>query len=287
MQPTFEQRLAENYETLSGTLRQAADYLSANPVNVASRSLRTVSRESGVSPAAFSRLARALDYAGFEDLREELRAKIDRRVNDFAGRAQRLQRDHGSDQAGFLDAHLEACQSNLGRLAHDIDRDMLSEVVDSLINARHVVLLGALGSTGIVEYLSYMASFCADNWSMLSRMGSSLGGGLTGLDKRDVVIVVTKPPFATRAIRAAQIARQQGTYVVLITDTHSCPALRHASAWFVVPTTSPHFYSSYVATLFLVETLIGMFVSRAGDGAKDRIAEVDKKNRLLAETWDG
>ena len=287
MQPTFEQRLAEHYETLSGTLRQAADYLAANPVNVASRSLRTVSRESGVSPAAFSRLARALNYSGFEDLREELRTKIDRRVNDFAGRAHKLQRDHRLDRSGFLDAHLEACQANLDRLARDIDRDMLSEAVDSLINARHVVLLGALGSTGIVEYLSYMASFCADNWSMLSRMGSSLGGGLTGLDKRDVVIVVTKPPFATRAIRAAQIARQQGTYVVLITDTHSCPALRHASAWFVVPTESPHFYSSYVTTLFLVETLIGMFVSRAGEDAKDRIAEVDKKNRLLAETWDG
>lgn len=283
---TFEMRLTDKYGDLSGSLRQAANYLVDNPVDIATRTLRTVSRDSGISPAAFSRLARALEYDGFEELREEMRGKIGRRVNDFADRAERLHQDHKENKASFLDAHFAACQSNLQSFADTVDRQALDAAVDRIAVARKVLLLGALGSTGVVEYLSYMANFCADNWVMASRMGSSLGAGITGLDERDVLIIVTKPPFSGRAIRAAELAQKQGVYVILITDTHSCPALKHAAARFIVPTDSPHFYSSYVVTMFLVETLIGVLVSRSGPAARARIAEVEGANRVLAEVWD-
>ncbi len=284
--PTFDMRLTEKYGELSGTLRQAADYLAANPVNAATRTLRTVSRDSGISPASFSRLARALDYEDFEALREEMRKKIGRRVNDFAGRAEELQKAHSQDKAGFFDAHLAACQANLEEFAASLDREALDAAVERIAAARKVLLLGALGSTGVVEYLSYMANFFTDNWVMASRMGASLGGGITGLDERDVLIVVTKPPFSDRAIRSVELARKQGIYVVLITDTHRCPALKHADARFIVATNSPHFYSSYVVTMFLVETLVGLLVSRSGPAARARIAEVEGANRVLAEVRD-
>ncbi|GGX64044.1 RpiR family transcriptional regulator [Tateyamaria omphalii] len=286
MDSTYETRLSARYSDLSDTLRQAADYLASNPVDVASRTLRSVAAESGVSPAAFSRLARALDYTDFEELREELRTKIGRRVKNFAERAERLHDQHHEGRASFVDAHLAACQSNLQTFMDGLDLGSLEHAVDRVSAARKVMLLGALGSTGVVEYLSYMASFCADNWMMASRMGASLGGGMAGLDERDALIIVTKPPFSERTIQAAALAQQQGVYVVLITDTHRCPALKHASARFIVPTDSPHFYSSYVVTIFLVEAFIGVLVSRTGPTARKRIAEVEAANRVLAEVWD-
>lgn len=286
MNQTFEMRLTERYSDLSGALQTAADYLVNNPVDTASRTLRTVSRDSGISPAAFSRLARALDYDGFEELREEMRDKINRQVNNFADRAERLHQDHLDNEGDFIDAHLAACQSNLQGFADDLDRTLLNTAVEHITRSRKVLLLGALGSTGVVEYLSYMANFCADNWVMASRMGASLGGGIAGLNDSDVLIVVTKPPFSGRAIRAAKLAQEQGVYVVLITDTHACPALKYASVHFIVPTSSPHFYSSYVVTIFLVEALIGVLVSRSGPSARARIAEVEGANRVLAEVWD-
>lgn len=286
MNQTFEMRLTERYSDLSGALQTAADYLVNNPVDTASRTLRTVSRDSGISPAAFSRLARALDYDGFEELREEMRDKINRQVNNFADRAERLHQDQQDNEGDFIDAHLAACQSNLQGFADDLDRTLLNTAVEHITRSRKVLLLGALGSTGVVEYLSYMANFCADNWVMASRMGASLGGGIAGLDDSDVLIVVTKPPFSGRAIRAAKLAQEQGVYVVLITDTHACPALKYASVHFIVPTSSPHFYSSYVVTIFLVEALIGVLVSRSGPSARARIAEVEGANRVLAEVWD-
>lgn len=284
---SFEQRLAREFGGLSEKLRLAGEYVASNPVDTATRSLRAVAHDSGLAPATFSRMARAVGYRSFEDLREEMREKIDRRVNSFADRAERLQTAHAQGQSGFFDAHIGSCQANLAQMGHDIDRAMLDHCVERLHAARQVQVLGALGSTGVVEYLAYMANYFTTNWSMASRMGASLGAGLTGLDERDALIIVTKPPFSTRSIEAATLAASQGAFVVVITDSHACPALRHATAGFVVPTDSPHFYSSYVATLAFVETLIGMLVSRAGPAARARIAQVEKSNLRLGEVWDG
>ena len=286
MDVKFEERLQKRYGDLSRSLQSAADFITQNPIDMATRPLRHVSGETGLSAAAFSRLARALEYKDFAELREELRTKISDSVNRFADRAEQLHKEHSAENVHFIDAHLAACQSNLQTFVRDIDRDAIDAAVRHIAAARKVLLLGVLGSTGVVEYLSYLANFCAENWMMASRMGSSLGAGLTGLDERDVLIIVTKPPFSDQALRAAEMAKFQGVYVVLITDTHSCPALKHAAARFIVPTNSPHFYSSYVVTVFLVETLIGVLVSRSSSDARARIADVENASRVLAEVWD-
>lgn len=287
LRQSFEQRLAQRSDALSEKLRQAGEYVARNPVDIATRSMRAVAQDSGLAPATFSRMARALGYESFEDLREVMRSKIGQRVNSFAERAERLQSAHEAGETEFFDAHVSACLNNIEALQHDIDHDLLEQTVDRLHRARNVRLMGALGSTGVVEYLAYMANFCTGNWQMVSRTGAALGAGLTGLDARDALVVVTKPPFAARAIEAADLAASQGAFVVVITDTPLCPALRHASAGFVVPTDSPHFYSSYVATMVLVETMIGMLVGRAGRAARQRIAQVEESNRRLGEVWNG
>lgn len=284
---SFEERLARRFDGLSGKLRQAAEHVAAHPVDIATRSLRAVAQESGLAPATFSRLARALDYDGFEALREAMRAKIGRRVNSFAERAERLQVAWEAGETGFFEAHVSACQSNLQTLLRDIDTDLLERVVERLHGARNVLLFGALGSTGVVEYLSYMANFCSGTWSMAGRMGASLGAALTGLDGRDALVIVTKPPYSTRSIEAARMGAAQGAYVVVITDSPACPALASASAGFVLPTESPHFYSSYVTTLAFMEVIVGMLVGRAGATARARIAQVEESSRRLGEVWDG
>ncbi len=286
MNKTFEQRLAAHYGELTDTLQGAADFVLQNPVDMATRPLRAISKSSGRSPAAYTRLSRALGYDGLDDLREEFRQKLGQGIDNFADRAQRLQDDHGVGKSDFMAAHLSACQGNLNQLSESIDQGLLDQAVDVLCKARRVNLLGALGSTGIIEYMSYMANMCVENWQLLGRMGASLGSGLSNISSQDALIVVTKPPFAAHVIKAAEIARARGAYVIVITDVHSCPALGHAHAGFVVPTDSPHFYSSYVSTLFLAEVLIGKLVSRSGEKARLRIADVEDSNRLLSEVSD-
>ena len=287
---TFAQRLAMEYDQLSDRLRQAGDYVMANPLNTATRSLRSIAAEAALPPATFSRMARRLGYTSFELLRDEMRSRIDRQIDShshsFADRARRLQQDSSTGALDFFGAHRDACLANVQALAAGVDHALLEWTVERLHRSRRVLLLGALGSTGIVEHMSYMANFLTDNWHMAGRMGASVGSALSGLGPEDSLVIVTKPPFARKSILAANQAKEQGVFLVVITDSHTCPALAKADAGLLVPTSSPHFFSSYVATLFLVETMIGMLAGRSGAEATARIAEVERRNRKLEEASD-
>ncbi|MFD2738896.1 MurR/RpiR family transcriptional regulator [Sulfitobacter aestuarii] len=285
MAATFEQKLAGKYPGLSPRLREAADFVLAHPIDVATRTLRSVAQEARLTPATFSRMATALGYENYEALREVLRQSMAERANSFSTRAAALQEQHGTGDHGFHAQHLQAMTRNLHQLAAALDVTTLERCVEHLHQARKVLVLGGLGSTGIAEYIAYMAGFVADNWSMGLRMGASLGSGLEGLGADDVLLVITNPPFATSSILAAEAAQAAGACVIVLTDSHSCPALKYASESFILPSESPHFFSSYAATLALAEVLTGMLAKRAGSGALERIAAVETRNRQLGEVW--
>ncbi len=280
---SIEDRVASHYADLSARLRDAADFVVNNPVEVATRSLRSVSAASGVSPATLSRLARVLGYDSYEDLREQTRNAVGTRVISFSEKAALL-KSQGSPQS-MLDRQAAACIDNIAALGRSIDRDRLARAVDAMGRARNVILFGAFGSTGIVEYMAYLAHYFATNWTLAGRMGASLGAALAAIGPDDVLLIVTKTPYANRAVTAAQVARRHGAQTIVITDGHACPAIRHASFHFIVPSDSPQFFSSYVATLTLLETMIAMLVAQSEQDPAARIREVEERNRSLGEFW--
>ncbi len=281
---TLEERIAEQYGALSGQLQKAADFVIANPLEIASRSLRSISAASDVSPATFSRLSRALGYVSFEEMKDESRSSIEEQVPSFSERAERL-RAEGATAQTMLERQGAACVHNIETLVRKTDAQRLEDAATTLRCANHVLLFGALGSTGIVEYMAYLAQYFAPNWSLAGRMGASLGSAMAGLSAGDAVLIVTKTPYVKRAVTVAKLAKQSGADVILVTDMHQCPALAHARYGFIVPSESPQFFSSYAATLVLIETLIAMIVASSEDAATASIREIEDNNRALGEYW--
>lgn len=282
----FEKKMATEYNALSQQLRVAADFVLANPVDVATRSLRSISTSSGLAPATFSRLARALGFETYESLREVARDAIHQKVSTFSAKAGELQeREQSGEHAPFFVRQSKACIANIAALAGVIDAQMLETAVERMHKAKTVLLLGALGSTGIVEYMSYLTNFYTNKFRFASCLGASIGSIMADINEQDAILIVTKPPFAKQAIQAAEMAKSQGVFVTVITDTPKCPALAFADASFIVSTESPQFFSSYAATIVLIESIIGMLVARAGPAAQTRISEVEARNHRLDELW--
>nr|WP_319391715.1 MurR/RpiR family transcriptional regulator [uncultured Cohaesibacter sp.] len=284
---SIEDRISGHYGQLSERLKQAADFVVDHEIDVATHSLRTVSTMAGLAPSTFTRLSQALGFASYEEMRDVCRARMGRKAMSFSERASLLVRNGADDGArSFFEQQSSASLENLGRMERDLNQERLVDVVEQLTSARQVLLFGAFSSTGFMEYLGYLARYFADNWKVIGRMGASLSSAMVGLNNKDAVVVLTMAPYARRAIVAAEMAADAGAYVLVITDDIACPALTRASASFIVPTESPQFFSSYAATLVLIETMVGMLVARAGDSARARIEEVENRNRQYGEFWD-
>lgn len=279
--PQIRTAISAHYAELSDTLRIAADYIAENRVEIATRSLRAVATASGVSPASYTRLARAIGFADYEALREQARTELSRRRGDsLQDRARRLRSDPNQP---LLPRQVSACINNIRALVDDIDPEMLNAAVEQLARSRRIVLIGALASAGFTDYFAYLAKWFDDRWVVAGRNGATLGSTLAGVDAQDTVLVVSKHPYAHRSVRSAEVAAASGAKVIVLTDSHAFPGLQFADFHFIQRTESPHFFSSYAATLVLIETITGMLVARAGSDAEARIQQVDKHNRLLDE----
>lgn len=282
----LEDRIANHYSDLSVKLKVAADFLAQHPVDVATRSLRALSAASGVSPATFSRLARAIGYDTYEAMREVTRKQVGRQAGPLSERAGQLQAETASPPS-ILERQAAACVSNIAALHENTDPARLNLVAARLRQAQRVVLFGALSSTGITEYMSYLANFFTETWTLAGRMGASLGAVLSTIGKGDVLLIVTKTPYAGRAVISARTAREKGAFVIVVTDSHSCPASKYCDVSLIVPSDSPQFFSSYAATIVLLESIIAAIVAQSGPQTQARIAEVEARNGELGEFWSG
>ena len=283
---TIEDRISEHYAELSTKLRTAADFVAGHPVDVATRSLRSVAQTSGVSPATFSRLARVLGYADYEALREAGRAAVGQKLIPFSERARSLrQPERRSEVADLLHEQARACIANIAYIDQNLSADRLEAAAEALHRAGTVLLLGSMGSAGLIDYLGYQAQWIASNWHVAGRNGTSTAAILSRMGPDDALFVLVKTPYAARSVNALRAARDKAVATIVVTDSHAAPALRFADHAFVVPTVSPNFFSSYAATLVLFEALVTLLLTKAGPEAEDRILAMEDQVRRLGENW--
>lgn len=277
---SLQAAITEHYANLSNTLQSVADFIIENRISVATRSLRSVAIESRLSPSSYSRLARAIGFTDYEALREQARRELACSTEQLSDKAKQLHNDAGRP---LLPRQVSACVSNIQAMLTDISTEDLEATVETLACARKVILTGALGSAGFADYFSYLTSWFDGNWCVAGRNGVALASALTRINAQDVLIVISKAPYAKRSVMATHIAAEQGATVIVITDSHTFPAIKHAKHVFIQQIESPQFFSSYAATVVLIETLSGMLLARAGTQAVNEIEQVVEHNRRLDE----
>ena len=277
---TVQSSIAENYDQLSAALKLAADFIITNGFEVATRSLRSIAAESELSPSSFSRLARAIGYEDYEQLREHVRDELASNANQFATKAKQL---HQDADMPLLPRQVHACVSNIESLLTDTNQNELDAAVELLATANKVTIIGALSSAGFADYFSYLTSWFDGRWSVAGRNGLTLAHSISRLDENDVIIVISKAPYAKRTVLATNMAAERGASIILLTDSHTFPAIKHAKHVFIQKIESPQFFSSYAATLVLIETLTGILLARAGKPAIADIQNTFELNQHLDE----
>ena len=272
--------IADQYAQLSGALQAAADYVAENRFDVATRSLRSIASDCGLSPTSFSRMARAIGYQDYEQLRDRAREELADQSSHFSNKAQQL---HSDTKQPLLPRQVKACVHNIEALVSNNLNSELESAVETLCRAKRVVIVGALGSAAFADYFAYLTSWFDGRWTVAGRNGTTLASTLMRLSHNDAVIVISKAPYAKRAIVATEIAAESGASIIAITDSHAFPGLKHAAHPFIQQSESPQFFSSYAATLVLIETMVGMLVAKSGPHAIDEIEAVVQQNNRLDE----
>lgn len=285
---TIKDLVSARYSELTQGLQQAADYVVENPIEVATQSLRSVATSSGMSPATFSRLSRALGLKNHEEVRSLCRQALTPQGMSFARKARELQSqaDKGSGLGALFFQQAAANVKNIEELVSTIDIGKTERVVERLAQARQVQVLAGSTSQGVAKYLNETAGWISDRWRLVEDRSTSLSLAVSSAAEGDVLILISKSLFTAEPVRAARLAAEKGAYVVVITDSHTCPALSFADEYFVLSLDSPYFFPSYAPTMVLLEAMIGMLAARLGPAAEERIKQTEANSRRLGTYWE-
>ena len=276
------ERLTEEWDALTPEAQKAARYVLENPNDVGVSTVREIAEAANVKPNTFVRMARQVGFEGYEDFRAPFREAIRNGAVSFPDRARWLQDIRKSDDLGGRYADMaEGAIRNLEETFAGIDAEALKFAAEAIWASRQVFTLGVGVNNANARNFTYLASTGMVQFHAIPRPGSTPTDDLAWADERDVLIAMSMRPYRTEVVAAIEVAREQGTIIIGLSDSPASPVIRAADHGFVVAVDTPQFFPSSVSTIALLETLLSFVIAVASEEIVERVEKFhDRRHQL-------
>jgi DNA-binding MurR/RpiR family transcriptional regulator len=276
--PSPLNELCSALPSLPMRLQEVGRFVAANDYDATTRSMRELATAAGADPAAFTRLAKALGYSGWDELRAALtEARRPAQSSPFSGRA-KSRRQGPNPEISLIAEKLEAEAAGLTR----ISSGSVAGAAKALHAARRIWIVGFRSCRSVAELLNYqLRLFRPDAVQLVGGSGPEdldLGAFRTG----DAVVVIGFAPYSTASVRAARAAYLSGATLIAITDRVTAPMAEGAGHQLLFESaSSPGFFPSLTGAIVIAQSLAAAAFVLGGPGAKRRLEETEAR---LADT---
>lgn len=208
----------------------------------------------GVSESTVVRFAVELGYDGYPAMQKALQEMVLNKLTSV----QRI--EVANDRLGNQDVVSMVLQQDMEKIRatmETIDRRVFDAVVDAIIGARRIYILGVRSSATIAFFLHYYFSYMFDNVHMVSATSpSEVFEQFARVGADDVVITVSYPRYSRSAVQATKFCQESGAQIIAITDSCRSPVAGYATHLLVAKMDMVSLVDSLVAPLSLVNALI-------------------------------
>jgi len=255
-------------------LQEVGRFVAANDYDATTRSMRDLAASAGADPASFTRLAKALGYSGWDELRAALtEARRPVQSSPFSGRAGDRRRGTNSDIA-LIVAKLEAEAAGLGR----ISAGAVASAAKALHAARRVWIAGFRSCRGVAELLNYeLRLFRPDEVQLVGGSGPEdldLGAFRSG----EAVVVIGFAPYSHASVLSARASHRSGAKLIAIADSVAAPMAEGADHLLLFEAAaSPGFFPSLTGAIAIAQSLAAAAFMLGGAAAKKRLEETEAR----------
>lgn len=261
-------------------LQEVGRFVAANDYDATTRSMRELAATAGADPAAFTRLAKALGYSGWDELRSALtEARRPAQTSPFSGRA-RSRRAGPNADVTLVNDKLEAEAAGLAR----ISATAIADAARALHSAERIWITGFRSCRSVAELLTYQLR--------LFRPGAvQLVGGSGPFDldhgafrADDVVIVIGFLPYSIASVDTARAAHAAGATLIAIADSISAPMAEGADHLLLFEAaTSPGFFPSLTGAIAVAQSLAAVAFTLGGANAKRKLEQTEGRLAAMSQ----
>ena len=229
----------------------------------------------GLSESTVVRFASAMGYEGYPQLQRALQEL----VRHWLTAVQRFEKATDSDQTELLRTVLHADMQNIRTTTEEIDTAAFDEVVDKIIGARNIYVMGLRSAAPIAQFLAYYLNFIFDNVRVVSEASGDVFEQISRINESDLLFGISFPRYSTRTLEAMNFAKARGAQVVGLTDGPMSPVYATSTVCLTARTDMASFVDSMAAPLSVINALIVALGLRRKD-------ELSEHFRLMEGIWD-
>ncbi|MBH1974003.1 MAG: MurR/RpiR family transcriptional regulator, partial [Rhodobacteraceae bacterium] len=254
--------------------RQLATHvLSHYPVS-ALGSITLLAKAAEVSTPTVVRLAQKLGYKGYPDLQNALRGEVEAMLESPLAKHDRwaggVPDTHMLNR--FADAVMANLQSTLGQIDHaefDAAAVLLADP------GRQIFAMGGRITHALADYFTSLMKVVRTDVTLLSNNSTTWPPTLLDMRPGDVLLVFDIRRYENAVLQLAEMAKEQGAEIILITDRWVSPAATHARHTLACHIEAPSAWDSNVSLMVLVETLLASVQDLTWDVTEGRMKRLE------------
>ena len=253
--------------------KRIANYILQNYDKAAFMTASKLGTKVGVSESTVVRFASELGYDGYPSMQRALQEMIRSRLTS----TQRIQAagDLLSGQ-DLLSAVVQSDMDKLRMMVGEADRKEFDRVVDKIMEARHIYILGVRSSSYVAGYLNFYMHLLFENVTLVqSNAAGEIFEQLLRVGPGDVMIAISFPRYSNVTMNTEKFAQDRGATIVAITDNLHSPVYQLSDAALLAPCEMISFVDSMVAPLSLVNALLIAVGYRLGTDVSRTFAELE------------
>ena len=282
----FEDNLTERFERLSPAEQRVAVFFRDKSEDVLISSATALASRTGTSDATVVRTAKALGFAGLNDLKRVLAGEVRRRLT-LAERMEHTLDEAGHDPTNAFTLVMGIHERSLASLRRSITPLDFSAAVTMIGGARRVAAFGLGPSSAVAQYLALQLSRIGLDTLALVNSGLLFADDVGKLRPGDVVIAFAYSRVYRELAVLLDTCNKLNVPVLLVTDTLG-PRLKSRVRLVLTATRGrADMLSMHVATLALVEAImVGVAAERPDQTMASLQALNDAREKLAGEPMD-
>lgn len=262
--------------------RQLASHILANYPVAALGSITALAAAAGVSSPTAVRLVQKLGYKGYPDFQRSLRAQVEAMlVSPLVKQARTATAPEGHVLARFMGAVMDNLQATLAQIdpaEFDAAAALLADP------SRRIFAMGGRITHAIADYFVTLMKVIRPEVQMMSDMSNAWPPALLDMKPGDVLLVFDIRRYENAVVQVAEVAREQGAEVVLVTDRWVSPAAAHAAHVLPCHIEAPSAWDSNVTLMVMVEALLTAVQGltwEVTEGRMKRLEDLYTRTRLF------
>lgn len=269
--------LDEKYKSFSKGQKLLASFVKNHYDKAAFLTAARLGDTVGVSEATVVRFAVELGFSGYPGLQKVLRELIKSKLT--AAQRMEISEIH-IDESDIIKSVLMSDIDKLKTTLNEVDKDSFNKIVDSMLSAKRLYILGVRSSAPLAAFLAFYLNLILDDVKLINTNSfSEMFEQLIGIKKSDVAFSISFPRYSKRTIRATEFVKKQGALTIALTDNPHSPLSKVSDIQLFARSDMASFIDSLIAPLSLINALI------VAIGTKRKTIVYENLNRL-EKIWD-